>query len=218
MQSCLPRPSTNDAKPDEPTVYVVDDDPGILEWITAVVESIRFPVKSFANAHDMLESFAPHRCGCVVTDLRMPRMSGLELQERLNELGSVCPVILISGHGEVYAAVRAMKAGAIDFLEKPFSAQELIDRINRAIALPASRVRERSTRLAVRGRFARLTEREREALRGIVDGKANKVMAVEFGIAEKTVEDRRARVMRKMEANSVAELTRMVIECELLPE
>ena len=209
---------TVDTRREPPIVYVVDDDPSILEWITAVVESIQLPVRSFSSAHDLLDAFTPERSGCVVTDLRMPRMSGLELQERLNELGSVCPVILISGHGEVSAAVRAMKAGAIDFLEKPFSAQELIDRINRAIALSASRARERSTRLAVRGRFARLTEREREALRGIVDGKANKVMAVELGIAEKTVEDRRARVMRKMEANSVAELTRMVIECELLPE
>lgn len=209
---------TVDTRREPPIVYVVDDDPSILEWITAVVESIQLPVRSFSSAHDLLDAFTPERSGCVVTDLRMPRMGGLELQERLNELGSVCPVILISGHGEVSAAVRAMKAGAIDFLEKPFSAQELIDRINRAIALSASRARERSTRLEVRGRFARLTEREREALRGIVDGKANKVMAAELGIAEKTVEDRRARVMRKMEANSVAELTRMVIECELLPE
>lgn len=205
----------NDASAIEPTVYVVDDDPSILEWITAVVQSIQLPVKSFANAHDMLESFAPQRCGCVVTDLRMPRMSGLELQERLNELGSVCPVILISAHGEVSAAVRAMKAGAIDFLEKPFGAQELIDRINGAVALSEARVRERGARREVRERFERLTDRERETLRGIVDGKANKVMAIDLGISEKTVEDRRARVMRKMEANSVAELTRMVVECDL---
>lgn len=205
----------NDPGATEPTVYVVDDDPGVLEWITAVVESIRLPVKSFANAHDMLEEFSPHRCGCVVTDLRMPHMGGLELQERLNQLDSVCPVILISGHGEVSAAVRAMKAGAIDFLEKPFGAQDLIDRVNLAIARSRSRVHELGARREVRGRFARLTDRERDTLRGIIEGKANKVMAIELGIAEKTVEDRRARVMRKMEAGSVAELTRMAIECEL---
>jgi FixJ family two-component response regulator len=202
---------------ERPVVYVVDDDPSILEWITAVVESVQLPVMSFSAAHDLLEAFVPDRSGCVVTDLRMPRMSGLELQERLNELGSVCPVILISAHGEVAAAVKAMKAGAIDFLEKPFGAQDLIDRINGAIALSDARVREIHSHRDVRARFERLTDRERDTLRGIVDGKANKVMAIDLGISEKTVEDRRARVMRKMEAGSVAELIRMVVECGLFP-
>lgn len=209
--------ATDETSLDEPIVYVVDDDPSILEWITAVVESIKLPVRSFSSAYDLLDAFVPDRCGCVVTDLRMPRMSGLELQKRLNDLGSFCPVIVISAHGEVAAAVKAMKAGAVDFLEKPFSALDLIDGINAAIALSEARVREVRSHRDVRARFERLTERERETLRGIFDGKANKVMAIDLGISEKTVEDRRARVMRKMKARSVVELTRMVVASDLFP-
>ncbi len=202
---------------DEPTIYVVDDDASILEWITAVIESIQMRVKAFSSGQELLDAIDPKGCGCVVTDLRMPRMSGLELQERLNAMDSVCPVIVISAHGEVSAAVRAMKAGAIDFLEKPFGAQELIDRINRAVGISEARIRASRSSSEIRHRFDKLTEREIEILRGIVDGKANKVMAIDLGISEKTVEDRRARVMRKMEAGSVAELTRMVVEARVFP-
>ena len=201
-----------------PIVYVVDDDPHVLEWIQAVAESVELQVRAFSSAMEFLAAFDPCSPGCVVTDLRMPRMSGLELQTRLADIAPDFPVIMISAHGEVAAAVRAMKQGALDFLEKPFSTQSLIDRLNEAIERSERNLELRHRHADTRARFANLTERERTTLEGVVQGKANKVIAIDLEISEKTVEDRRARVMRKMGAESVAELTRMVIEAGLSPK
>ncbi len=199
-------------------VWIVDDDPHVLEWIQAVAESVDLEVRGFQSPQEFLAAFNPNVPGCVVSDLRMPRMSGLELQHRLGEIAPHYPLIMISAHAEVAAAVRAMKQGAIDFLEKPFSTQCLIDRLNEAIARSEAILSKLSRNAETRARYATLTDRERGTLEGVVQGKANKVIAIDLDISEKTVEDRRARVMRKMAANSVAELTRMILEADLMPE
>lgn len=199
-------------------VWIVDDDPHVLEWIQAVAESVDLEVRGFQSPQEFLAAFNPKVPGCVVSDLRMPRMSGLELQHRLGEIAPHYPLIMISAHGEVAAAVRAMKQGAVDFLEKPFSTQSLIDRLNEAIARSEANLNKQSRYAETRARYATLTDRERGTLEGVVQGKANKVIAIDLDISEKTVEDRRARVMRKMGANSVAELTRMILEADLMPD
>lgn len=193
-------------------IYIVDDDPSVLHWIRAVCDSVGLPALAFASAHEFLEAFDASAPGVLITDLRMPRMSGLDLQLRLQEMEVDMPVIVLSAHGEIAPAVRAMKLGAIDFLEKPCNAQDLLDRVNAALSLADVRHRMRARRREISARLESLTDRERETLDGVLAGKANKVIAADLGISEKTVEDRRARVMRKMGADSVAELVRMVVE------
>lgn len=195
-------------------IYIVDDDPSVLQWIRAVCDSVGLPAQAFSSALEFLDAFDAASPGVLITDLRMPRMSGLDLQQRLQEMGVDMPVIVLSAHGEIAPAVRAMKLGAIDFLEKPCNAQDLLDRINAALSLSDVRHRMQSRRREILGRLESLTDRERETLDGVLAGKANKVIAADLGISEKTVEDRRARVMRKMEADSVAELVRMVVEVQ----
>lgn len=195
-------------------IYIVDDDPSVLQWIRAVCDSVGLPAQAFSSALEFLDTFDAAAPGVLITDLRMPRMSGLDLQQRLQEMGVDMPVIVLSAHGEIAPAVRAMKLGAIDFLEKPCNAQDLLDRINAALALSDVRHRMQSRRREILSRLESLTDRERETLDGVLAGKANKVIAADLGISEKTVEDRRARVMRKMGADSVAELVRMVVEVQ----
>ncbi len=198
-------------------VCVIDDDPNVLEWIRVITETIHLEARTYASPSEFLAEFDPERTGCVITDLRMPRMSGLELQSRMRELAPDVPLIVMSAHGEVSAAVRAMKRGAIDFLEKPFAAQDLIDCINEATTLAEQARADRQRNADTTTRFESLTERERETLLAVVQGMSNKEIAHQIGISDKTVEDRRARVMRKMNASSVAELTRRIIEAGLMP-
>jgi FixJ family two-component response regulator len=192
-----------------PTVFVVDDDAAVRKSLCWLVESVSLPVETFAAAQEFLDAFDPQRAGCLVVDVRLPGMSGLELQEKLAARGSTLPAIVITGHGDVPMAVRAMKGGAIDFLEKPFSDQLLLDRVQQAIRLDSQVRQQRQRQGEVTARLGLLTPREREVLARVVQGKSNKMMASELDISTKTVEAVRARLMRKMEADSVADLVRM---------
>lgn len=191
----------------EPTVFVVDDEQPVCESLRWLLEPLRLNIETYASARNFLSVYDPARPGCLVLDVRMPRMSGLELQEELSARQIRLPIIMITGHGDVPMAVRAMRAGAVDFIEKPFNEQTLLERIQHALAADARQRREDAECKAVRERIKALTAREREVLERIVAGKSNKLIASELGISTKTVEAHRAKVMEKMGAHSVAELT-----------
>lgn len=191
-----------------PTVFVVDDDPALTDGLALLLSSAGLCVETFANAQTFLDAYRPDRPGCVIADIRMPGMSGLELQERLVDDGVHIPVIILTGHGDVSAAVRALKAGAVDFLEKPFNAQKLLERVNEAIAKDAEARRAAARQEEVAHCIARLTPRETEILELIINGNANKVIALELNISERTVELHRSRIMKKMRARSVTDLVR----------
>jgi RNA polymerase sigma factor (sigma-70 family) len=195
----------------EPTVFIVDDDQEVREAIGLLMDSIGLAAEPYASAQDYLEAFDPARPGCLVLDIRMKGMSGLDLQQRLARETVHPPVIIITGHGDVPMAVRAVKAGAVDFIEKPFNDQVLLDAVHRALELDAER-RGAASRLAdIEDRLERLTPREREILEQVVAGKRNKVIAADLGITQSTVEAHRARVMEKMEARSLSDLMRMML-------
>lgn len=195
----------------EPTVFVVDDDADVLEAIAFLLHGVGLEVETYASAKEFLEVYDPLRPGCLVLDVRMPGMSGLELQERLEALGSTLPIIFLSAHGDVPIAVHAIKAGAVDFLEKPFRDQELIDKIQQAIEANA-RLREGlAERNRIAARIDSLTPREREVMELVVQGKTNKAIGSELGLSQRTVEIHRARVMRKMQADSLPELVQMLM-------
>lgn len=193
-------------------VYVVDDDDAVRSALKLLVKSVGLAVEGFSSAPEFLARFDAHRSSCLVLDVRMPGMSGLDLQQELNQRGAIIPVIFITGHGDVPMAVDAMQHGAFDFLQKPFRDQDLIDRIQRALARDATNRQQLQQGDRIREHLAALTPREHEVLKLLVSGKQNKVMAADLGVSQRTVEIHRARVMEKMEANSVAQLVRMVIE------
>ena len=195
---------------DRPTVFIVDDDPAVREGLSRLVRSAGYPVECFETAGAFLETWRDGRPGCLVTDIRMPGMSGLDLQERMRARGSSIPTIILTGFGDVPGAVRALKGGALDFLQKPFEPDVLLVRIAEAFKEDA-RVREASAQAAeIQSRLTKLTPREREVMAHVIDGKANKVIALELGISERTVELHRGRVMHKVGARSVAQLIRQV--------
>ena len=193
----------------KPTVYIVDDDDGMRRALGILMTTVGYQPAAFAGPREFLAKYDPTQPGCLVLDVRMPEMSGLEVQQHLNRNGSMLPVILVSGHGDIPMAVQAMKDGAFDFLQKPFRDQELLDRINAALKLDAEN-RASVDRLAdLKQRADSLTPREREVMALVVDGKANKVIAIDLGLSERTVEIHRANVMEKMGARSVAHLVKM---------
>ena len=199
----------------DPNIFVVDDDQtlrGSLRWL---LESLRHNVQTYASAREFLSSYDPVQPGCLVLDIRMLEISGLQLQEILTKRGIRIPVIMITGHADIAMAVRAMKAGAIDFIEKPFNDQELLERVQQALALDARLRREEAQRRIAIERLELLTPREREVLEKVVCGKLNKVIAAELGICMKTVEAHRAKVMEKMGVNSAAELAGMYFNSDL---
>jgi two-component system, LuxR family, response regulator FixJ len=193
----------------KPVIYVVDDDDGMRRALTVLMTTVGYQPVAFARPAEFLAKYDANQAGCLVLDVRMPEMSGLEVQQQLNRNGALIPVILITGHGDIPMAVQAMKDGAFDFLQKPFRDQELLDRINAALKQDAQN-RESVDRLAdLRQRAESLTPREREVMGHVVDGKANKVIAIDLGLSERTVEIHRANVMEKMAARSVAHLVKM---------
>jgi two-component system response regulator FixJ len=196
------------------TVYVIDDEDTVREGLRTLLSSVHLPVETCSTAQQFLDAYDSSRGGCVVLDIRMPGMSGLELLEQFPSRGIHLPVIVITGYGEVTTAVRAMKAGAIDFFQKPFSFQELLERIQQALAREAEERAARQQRQELLNRIARLTAREQEVLHRVVDGKGNKVIAAELGISVKTVEAFRAKIMEKMRADSLAHLVRMVLAAQ----
>jgi two-component system response regulator FixJ len=193
----------------EPTVFIVDDDPAVLRSLAALVEVIFPHAEAYASAADFLAAYRRGRPGCLVLDVAMPGINGLELQRKLAEEELRIPVIFITGHGSVRMAVGAMRAGAVNFLEKPFQEQELWESIRKALDLDQQNRRERLRRRRVERRLASLSQGEREVLDGILAGKCNKDIAAELGLSVRTVEDRRARMMKKMQAGSVAQLVQM---------
>lgn len=193
------------------TVFVIDDDGDACALIRQLVESVGLHVETYDSADRFLTSYDPRRAGCLVTDVRLPGMSGLELQEALVRQHVTLPVIVVTGHADVPLAVRAMKSHAIDVLEKPFNKQALLDRIQQALRTDAERRRNRASTAQTAARIATLTHREREIMDLVIQGLANKQMAYQLGLAEKTIETHRSRVMKKMAVDSVAELVRMVL-------
>jgi two-component system, LuxR family, response regulator FixJ len=194
------------------TVFVVDDDSGVRSSIRMLLKSVGIPATPMASAQEFLDAFDPAQPGCLVLDIRMPGMSGLELQQQLNLRGAILPVLFITGHGDVPMAVEAMQQGAFDFLQKPFRDQDLIDRIQKALARDQENRANLRQHGVIRERLESLTSRERDVLDLLTQGKQNKVMAAELGISQRTVEIHRAHVMEKLGANSVAQLVRMVLD------
>jgi len=195
----------------EPTVFIIDDDDEVRDAIALLMRSVGLPVQGFDSARAYLDRFDPARPGCLVLDVRMRGMSGLELQERLAEERLHPPIIMVTGHGDVPMAVRAVKNGAVDFLEKPFNDQVLLDAVHRAFELDAAQRGAASQRADIEERLGRLTRREREVLEQIAAGKRNKVIAAELGISQSTVEAHRAKVMEKLQARSLSELMRLLL-------
>jgi FixJ family two-component response regulator len=192
-----------------PTVFVVDDDPAMRSSLRWLIESVGLSVVTCANAREFLDLYRPEQPGCLLLDVRMPGMSGLDLQAELGFRSITLPIIIITGYAEVPIAVRAMKAGALDFIEKPFSDEALLQRIRKAISLDATRRRIDFERKSIASRLEQLTARERDVLNGVILGKSNKVIASELRLSTKTVEAHRAHVMEKMQAASLAELVRL---------
>lgn len=194
----------------EPVVHIVDDDPEVCRSLKLLIQSAGYRVSTYASPRDFLASGAATKPGCLVLDIRLPGTNGLEVQERLAALGSSMPVIIISGYADVSLAVRAMRSGALDLLEKPFESSLLLDRIKQAVDIDSKAQVRRGETDRIQSKIASLTPREREVMRLVVQGNANKRIAATLGITMKTVEAHRAHVMRKMKADSLAELVRMV--------
>jgi len=201
--------NTNKNARKKPTVYIVDDDDGMRRALTVLMSTVGYNAVAYERPGEFLQKLDPNQPGCLVLDVRMPEMSGLEVQQQLNRNGSMLPVILITGHGDIPMAVQAMKDGAFEFLQKPFRDQELIDGINRALQKDAENRQVLERNAEVKRRIATLTPREREVMAMVVDGRANKVIAIDLGLSERTVEIHRANVMDKMKAQSVAHLVKM---------
>jgi two-component system response regulator FixJ len=194
---------------ENPVVFVIDDDAAVRSSLALLLKSMSLTVATFESATEFLQKLQPDACGCLVLDIRMPGMSGIELQQQLKQRGYPLPIIFITGHGDVSMAVHAMREGAIDFIEKPFRDQELLDRIYQALEVDRARRRADDEAVHIRERFAGLTPREHEVMLRIARGQANKVIAIELGLSERTVEIHRAKVMHKTGARSLAELVGM---------
>ncbi len=192
------------------TVFLTDDDPAIRDAVGLLLRANGLAVETFASAVDFLESDAVERPGCLLLDVRMPGMSGLDLQKRLQEMGCRMPIIFMTGHGDVPMAIRAMKAGAFDFVEKPFQAQALLVRLHEALALDAQERRRQARRHDVAARMALLSPREQEVMERVAAGQYNKVIAAELGISISTVEIHRKRVMEKLQAASLSDLIQIL--------
>jgi two-component system response regulator FixJ len=199
----------------EPTVFIVDDDQEVREAIQLLMESVGLEVETFPSAQEYLDNFDKSRRGCLILDVRMAGMSGLELQARLQAEDSHPPIVIITGHGDVPMAVRAIQAGAIDFIEKPFNDQSLLDSVHRALEKDAQVSGEASQIAQIRERLSRLTPREREVMDLVVAGQRNKVIAFDLGVSQSTVEAHRSKVMEKMEAKTLSDLMRMMMTIEL---
>lgn len=198
----------------QPTVFVIDDDEAVRASLRLLLKSVGLPATAYCSAQEFLSGYDPRHPGCVVLDVRMPGMSGLELQQILNVRGATVPVIFITGHGDIPMAVEAMQHGAFDFLQKPFRDQDLLDRVQRALEKDHRTRQELKEKDHIRERLTSLTPREHEVLTLISRGKPNKVVAADLGVSQRTVEIHRARVMEKMGASSFAQLVRMVLDTE----
>jgi two-component system response regulator FixJ len=199
---------------DQATVFIVDDEEAVRDSIAMLLRSVRLQTRCFVDAAEFLERYRPEEPGCLVIDVRMPRMSGLELQQELNRRGWTLPLIFITGHGDVPMAVEAMRAGALDFLQKPFKDDDLIRRVQKALEQDAAERASLQQRDALRSRFETLTPRERDVARRIAAGEANKVVALELALSERTVELHRANLMQKLGLRNLAQLVQFMVQVE----
>jgi len=202
--------------PFESTVHVIDDDEALRDSLTFLLRTARLDVQSYPSATAFLEALPEANLSCVITDVRMPGMSGIDLLRRLRERKISVPVIVITGHGDIPLAVEAMRIGAIDFLEKPFDDEVLIASVKTALRQKEGEVKRHGERAEIEGRLAALSNRERDVLDGLVAGRANKQIAFDLGISPRTVEIYRANLMSKMQAGSLSDLVRMALIVEIV--
>jgi two-component system response regulator FixJ len=202
--------------PFESTVHVIDDDEAIRDSLTFLLRTARLDVQSYPSATAFLEALPEANLSCVITDVRMPGMSGIDLLRRLRERKISVPVIVITGHGDIPLAVEAMRIGAIDFLEKPFDDEVLIASVKTALRQKEGEAKRHGERAEIEGRLAALSNRERDVLGGLVAGRANKQIAFDLGISPRTVEIYRANLMSKMQAGSLSDLVRMALIAEIV--
>ncbi len=195
----------------KPTVFVIDDDAAIRDALQSLISSMKLHVELFGSAAEFLQRERPDAPSCLVLDVRLPGISGLDFQRKLTEANHSIPVIFITGHGDIPMSVRAMKAGAVEFLTKPFRDQDLLDAIHVALERDRARRQQESEMIVLRERFESLTPREQEVLPLVVSGRLNKQIAAELGTSEITVKVHRASVMRKMQADSLPDLVKMAV-------
>lgn len=200
------------------TVFVIDDDEGIREGISLLLETVDLPYEVFKTGLDFLEVYNPERRGCLVLDILMPKMTGLVVQEKLIEKGSMLPIIFITGHGDIPMAVEAMRRGAMDFIRKPFRENDLVDRIHEALEIDRGLGIQQQDRKQLEKKIANLTERERMVFLRVTEGQMNKVVASNLGISERTVQVHRANLMKKLGVRTLAELIHLQIEIEMEAE
>lgn len=199
---------------DRQSVIIVDDDEGVLDSLRLLMSSVDLPCRLYTSAQDLLNDLDELPRGCFVLDIRMPGMSGLELQDELNRRGNTTPTIFITAHGDIVMAVEAMRKGAMDFISKPFREQDLLDRIHEALAYEAGKRRQLLEHAEIMAQIETLSNRERQVFEMIADGQSNKVTAYKLGVSERTVEVHRAKAMKKLGAKSLADLVRVRIESQ----
>lgn len=197
-----------------PVVYVVDDDEPVRDSISMLLDTVGLAYESHANAQSFLDAYDPSRPGCLILDIRMPGISGMDLQAQLLKMEAPVPIIFITGHGDIPMAVEAMRKGAVDFIRKPFRDQELLDQVHRALAEGQEQQAKHELLESARARIAALTPREHEVFERVASGQANKVVALELGISERTVEIHRSQVMQKTGSRSLADLVRLKLQTE----
>jgi len=200
------------------TVFIVDDDEGVRDGLSLLLATVGQTCELYESAHDFLDAYDQDRHGCLVLDIRMPRMTGLDLQEKLIEMDSKLPIIFITGHGDIPMAVDAMRRGAVDFIRKPFREHDLLDRINEALCVDDTACKQASDRQILTDKLSSLSEREWDVFERVADGRMNKVIAADLGISERTVEVHRGQVMKKLDVKTLAQLVRVKIEAELAAE
>lgn len=198
-----------------PLVYIVDDDQAMVESLSWIIESVGLDVKGYTNAQKFLNEYNPAQHSCALIDVRMSTMSGTELQLKINNLSNNLPIIFISGHADIPLAVRAMKAGAIDFLTKPFNDHILLESINKAIQIDKCNREKKNKFISNKEKLSLLSPREMQVLNAIIDGKQNKMISTDLNISLKTVEAHRASMMKKIGVKSVAELVKMIFTNEI---
>lgn len=201
----------------KPQVHIIDDDEAIRDSMSMLLETIDLPHHCYCSAAEFLDIYDGTQRGCLVLDIRMPVMNGLELQKRLNEVDCLLPIIFMTGHGDIPMAVEAMRAGALDFMRKPVREQDLLDRIQRALDHESGKFDLHEKMAGIKTRIETLTPKEHEIFDRVAEGQANKVIAVELGVSERTVEVHRAQVMKKLGVRTLADLVRLKITGESLP-
>ena len=199
---------------DDQTVFIVDDDEGVRDGLSLLLATVGLSCELYESAHHFLDTYDDDKRGCLVLDIRMPRMTGLDLQKKLQDMGSALPIIFITGHGDIPMAVEAMRQGALDFIRKPFREHDLLERINEALNIDENAHRKAVDQQLLAARLATLSEREREVFNRVAEGQMNKVIAADLGISERTVEVHRGQVMKKLEVRTLAQLVRVKIHME----